>query len=289
MKLDILRVKKLTFKDTFIYMKEVFLNNFVNFSKMLGIWIAFCIFLFIVVELLPDFAVAILSVFAYIIFYLFYLAFIAQSRATIDTKRIGVMASLKEVYEDFMTRKAFDLLEIIPIALVLFLIIFFPSSIFAIPIAFIMALATIIFLCYTVLAQPVMVIKKTPMFTAIKKSINLITGYFTFVFGLMMAFILCSLIIYLLFSYIKISAFVNHVLTSAVIGVEIMFFAIMLAVIYTNLEVAWSTGFKTYEQGSVLSNELEETNHEFTEFFNKIPEVEIKEEENEEEEKLEDK
>ena len=289
MKLDILRVKKLTFKDTFIYMKEVFLNNFVNFSKMLGIWIAFCIFLFIVVEFLPDFAVAILSVFAYIIFYLFYLAFIAQSRATIDTKRIGVMASLKEVYEDFMTRKAFDLLEIIPIALVLFLIIFFPSSIFAIPIAFIMALATIIFLCYTVLAQPVMVIKKTSMFTAIKKSINLITGYFTFVFGLMMAFILCSLIIYLLFSYIKISAFVNHVLTSAVIGVEIMFFAIMLTVIYTNLEVAWSTGFKTYEQGSVLSNELEETNHEFTEFFNKIPEVEIKEEENEEEEKLEDK
>ena len=289
MKLDILRVKKLTFKDTFIYMKEVFLNNFVNFSKMLGIWIAFCIFLFIVVEFLPDFAVAILSVFAYIIFYLFYLAFIAQSRATIDTKRIGVMASLKEVYEDFMTRKAFDLLEIIPIALVLFLIIFFPSSIFAIPIAFIMALATIIFLCYTVLAQPVMVIKKTPMFTAIKKSINLITGYFTFVFGLMMAFILCSLIIYLLFSYIKVSAFAHHVLTSSVIGVEIMFFAIMLAVIYTNLEVAWSTGFKTYEQGSVLSNELEETNHEFTEFFNKIPEVEIKEEENEEEEKLEDK
>ncbi|MBR4508508.1 MAG: hypothetical protein IKP23_03440, partial [Elusimicrobiaceae bacterium] len=256
-------------------MKEVFLNNFVNFSKMLGIWIAFCIFLFIVVEFLPDFAVAILSVFAYIIFYLFYLAFIAQSRATIDTKRIGVMASLKEVYEDFMTRKAFDLLEIIPIALVLFLIIFFPSSIFAIPIAFIMALATIIFLCYTVLAQPVMVIKKTPMFTAIKKSINLITGYFTFVFGLMMAFILCSLIIYLLFSYIKVSAFAHHVLTSSVIGVEIMFFAIMLAVIYTNLEVAWSTGFKTYEQGSVLSNELEETNHEFTEYFNKIPEVEI--------------
>ena len=152
-----------------------------------------------------------------------------------------------------------------------------------------MALATIIFLCYTVLAQPVMVIKKTPMFTAIKKSINLITGYFTFVFGLMMAFILCSLIIYLLFSYIKVSAFAHHVLTSSVIGVEIMFFAIMLAVIYTNLEVAWSTGFKTYEQGSVLSNELEETNHEFTEFFNKIPEVEIKEEENEEEEKLEDK
>ena len=54
--------------------------------------------------------------------------------------REGALSSLKEVHEDFLRRKAFDLLEIIPIAIAFFLIVFFPSNIFAVPIAFIMAL-----------------------------------------------------------------------------------------------------------------------------------------------------
>ena len=283
MRLDNLWTKKLTFKETFIYMKEVLYSNFVNFSKLLGMWILFCVFFFCIVRFLPDFLVAILSVFAYVIFYLFFLTFIFQSRVTIESKRVGVLSSLKEVHEDFLKRKAFDLLEIIPIAIVFFLIVFFPSNIFAIPIAFVMALTIIIYLSYTILAQPVMVIKKMSMFTSIKKSTNLISGYFTFVFGLIITFIFCALIIYLPFSYIRPSLYIHQVLIASVIGADVMLFAIMLTVIYTNLEVAWSTGFKTYEQGSVLSNELEETNHEFTEFFKKIPEVEIKEDNKESE------
>ncbi len=287
MRLDILRIKKLTFKDTFIYVKEIVSSNVLNFLKLLGMWVLFSFFLFCIARLLPDFLIAILSVFAYIVFYLFYLAFIAQARATIDAKRITPLSSLQEVYKGFMARKALDLLEIIPIALIILLVGFFPSSIFAVPIAFIITLAMFIYVSYTILAQPAMVIKKLSMLDSVKNATSLINGYFTFVFSLIMIFALCALIIYLPFVFIKTSLFVHQVLMAALIGVEVMLFAIMLTVVYTNLEIAWSTGFKTYEQGSV-SDSLEDTNHDFTELFTKVPEVEIKEEIQTKEQKEED-
>lgn len=277
MQIDSLRTEKLTFKNTFFYLKEVFLGNFVNFLKLLSMWILFSAVFFFLANFLPDSLVAILSVVAYVVFYLFYLAFISQSRATINMEKVGVLSSLKDVYEGFLDRKAFDLVEIIPISLIFFLISFFPSSIFAIPIAFIMTLATIFFVFYTILAQPVMVIKKMSMFNSVKKGISLINGYFTFTLGLIMTFVICSLIIYWIFSYIRPTLFIHQVLTASVIGGEIMLFAIMITIIYTNLEVAWSTGFKTYAQGNTLLDNPEETNHEFTEFFKKVPEMEIKE------------
>lgn len=277
MNLDNLRNQKLVFKDTFIYLREVFLCNYFNFLKLLLLWILFSFSIFYGINFLPEYLVALSMIFAYIVFYLFYLAFILQSRLTIDNNKIGIFACLKEVAKGFFKRKGLDLIALIPVALIVFLTVFFPSSIFAIPLAFIITLAMIIFSAYTVFTQPVLVIKKMTMFAAIRYAISLMSGYFTFVLGLIITFAFACLILYIPLIFIKTSLVVHQTLVASLIGAEVMLFAIMLTIIYTNLEIAWSVGFKNYEEDSVLNNTPAENNHEFTEFFNRVPEVQIKE------------
>ena len=276
MNIENIHRKKLSFKDTFIYLKEVLLGNFFGFLKMLLLWVLFAFVFFYVVPFLPDYVVALLSILAYIVFYLFYLAFIAQSRAVIEETKLGTFACLKDIYKEFLHRKGFDLLELLPIALVVFLIVFFPSSIFAVPLAFIITLATIIYVVYTILTQPVLVIKKMQMFAAIRYAVSLINGYFTFVLGLIITLAFACLVLYIPFVFIKTSFLAHKVLVCFSIGIEVMLFAIMLTIVYTNLEIAWSVGFKNYNQEDIISNRSE-NNHEFTEFFNRVPEVQIKE------------
>lgn len=276
MSIDNIYRKKLSFKDTFIYLKEVLLGNFWSFVKIFFLWILFASILFYAISFLPDYLVAFLSILAYIVFYLFFLAFIAQSRAFIEKTKVGTFACLKDIYKEFLHRKGFDLLELIPIALVVFLIVFFPSSIFAVPLAFIITLATIIYVVYTILAQPVLVIKKMQMFAAIRYAVSLINGYFTFVLGLIITLAFACLILYLPLTFIKTSLFIHQVLVCSAIGIELMLFAIMLTIVYTSLEIAWSIGFKNYNQENIVANQAE-NNHEFTEFFNRVPEVQIKE------------
>ena len=168
------------------------------------------------------------------------------------------------------------------IYLVIFLIVFFPSSIFAIPLAFIITLATLIYVNWTILAQPVIVIKKMPMFAAIRYSVSLINGYFTFVLGLIITLAFACMVLYIPFIFIKTSLFLHQILVCFCVGVEVMLFAIMLTIVYTNLEIAWSIGFKNYEDEAFLDNSTKTENHEFTEFFNSVPEVQIKEEPEEE-------
>ena len=67
----------------------------------------------------------------------------------------------------------------------------------------------------------------------------------------------------------------------SLVGIEVFLFAIMLTVIYTNLEVAWSVGFKNYEEKQSWDTNRSENNHELTELFNSVPEIQIKEEDKE--------
>lgn len=277
MKIENLRLRKLTFRDTFLFVKEVLFSNFLKFFELFCFWVIFSFVLLYVVRFFSDYIDALLFLLAYIIFYLFYLTFIAQSRAVIDKKQIGLIKTIKDVFDGFLNRRGLDLLELIPAVIVVFLIAFFPSNIFAIPLAFIITLATIIFVAWTILVQPVVVIKKIAVIPAIKYSISLISGYFPFVLGLIFILAIGCLIFYLPFVFIKTSILFHKFFILSFIGIEVMLFAIMLTIVYTNLEVAWSIGFKSRTTDFPKDN-TQENNHEFTEFFNNVPEIKIEEE-----------
>lgn len=290
MEMDILRLKRLTFKNTFIFVKNILFANFLNFSKLFCLWVLFALLLSYAIQAFSDYFVAFSFILAYIVFYLFYLSFIVQSRAVIDKNKLGIFTTIKEVSSGFISRKGLDLLVLIPAVVVIFLIVFFPSSIFAVPLAFVITLTALICFSYIVLTQPVLVIKKMAIEPAIKYSMNLISGYFTFVLGLMLTLLIACTVLYLPFIFIKTSSFLHHFFIISMSGIEILLFAIMLTVVYTNLEIAWSVGFKNYVEGDFVPLNLPENNHEFTEFFNSVPEVKIQEDTTDTESKdLEDK
>lgn len=275
MKLDNLRSNELTFSDTFCYLREILFLNFSNFLKLFCLWVLFSFILVYCLRFFPVYFVVLSFIFAYIVFYLFYLTAIIQSRAQIDKKKIGVFKGLKEVSKGFIKRKGLDLLELLPAAIVVFLIVFFPSGIFAIPLAFIITLATIIFIVYTILAQPVVVIKKIAMFPAARYSMNLISGYLSFVIGLIATLAFACLILYIPFTFIKMPLFWYEFLLTSLAGIEVILFAILLTIVYTNLEIAWSIGFRIEEINP--SETQQENPHELTELFNTAPEIKITE------------
>ena len=280
MKIENLRLRKLTFRDTFLFVKEVLFSNFLKFFELLCLWVIFSFVLLYVVRFFSDYIDALFFLIAYIVFYLFYLTFIAQSRAAIDKTQIDLKKTIKDVFDGFLTRRGLDLLELIPAVIVVFLIAFFPSNIFAIPLAFIITLATLVFVAWTILVQPVVVIKKIAVVPAIRYSINLISGYFPFVLGLILTLAIGCLIFYLPFAFIKTSIFFHKFFILSFAGIEVMLFAIMLTIVYTNLEIAWSIGFKNRATDFPKENK-QENNHEFTEFFNSVPEIKIEEEKKE--------
>lgn len=275
MKLDNLRAKELTYKDTFFYVKEVLLLNYKNFLKLLCLWVLFAFLLLYVRKFLSDNFVAFSFILGYMVFYLFYLSFIEQARMAIDKHKENIFISLKNVFTGFMDRKGLDLLELLPAVVVIFLIVFFPSSIFAIPLAFIITLATIVFVAYTIVSQPIVVIKKINMIPAVRYSISLISGYFSFVMGLITSLALACLILYIPCIFIKLSAFWHHFLILTYAGIEVLLFAVMLTIVYINLEVAWSVGFRKYEDEDFTPVNSKDDDHEFTEFFNNVPEIKV--------------
>ena len=281
MKLENLRTKQLTFKDTFLYLKEVLVLNRSKFLAIFFLWFLFALLLTVIIRFSYDYIAAFSTVIAYVVFYIFYLNFIAQTRAIIDDNKISIWTSFKDVSNGFISRKGLDLLELLPIGIAILLIVFFSSSIVAVPLAFIIVLATFIFISYTIFAQPVVVIKKMKILPAVRYSINLISGSFSFVVGLIAALAFICLLLYIPCSFIKLPAFWHQFLVIFVSGTEGMFIAILITIVYTNLEVAWSVGFKSHDYEYFGSENKPENNHEFTEFFNSVPEVKIKEEDKE--------
>ncbi len=277
MGLENLRVRELTFKDTFIYMKAILLLNFLNFLKIFICWAVFAFLLSFLIKFFNEYFVVLSVILAYTFFYLLYLTSIRQTRFVIDNEKQSVFACFKQVSNGFLSRKGLDLLELIPALLVIFLVVFFPSSVFAIPFAFVVTLVTLILAAYAILVQPVVVIKKIAIIPAVRYSASLISGYLTFVIGLILTLAIACLLLYIPFIFIHLSSAWHYALVLSVIGIEALLFAIMLTVVYTNLEVAWSVGFKTYNTANVVTYK-EDNNHEFTEFFNTIPEVKISEE-----------
>lgn len=278
MKLGTLRDKKLNFKDTFLYTGEILFLNFLNFFKLYFLWVLFSFFLVYTIGYLSDYFVGLFFILAYTVFYLFYLSVIAQSRAVIDETEMGVFSSLKRAFAGFINRKGVDLLELLPTVLVIFLLVFFPSSIVAVPLAFILILATIAFTIYTILTQPVVVIKKIGMLFAIRYGISLISGYFIFVASLLASLAIACSVLYIPLIFIKTNLLLHYFSIISLAGIEVFLFAIMLTVIYTNLEVAWSVGFRNYEEKQLWDATKSEDSHELTELFNTVPEVQIKEE-----------
>lgn len=282
MEIDTLRAKKLTFKDTFIYVKEILFLNFFNFIKILFFWFLLAFLFSFSFKASLAYFVVFCIIIAYVSFYLLYLTFISQARATIDKKKRNVFFCFKKVSGGFFKRKGLDLLQLVPAILVISLVMFFPSSIFAIPLAFIITLATLIFAAYTIFVQPVVVIRKLAIIPAIRYSITLISGYLTFVIGLIFTLAIACAFIYIPLIFIPLSSIMHLALGLSLLGIDILLFAIMITVVYTNLEVAWSVGFKNYSMENVSAYNPE-SNHEFTEFFNKVPEVQIKDENKENE------
>lgn len=278
MELDNLRAKELTFKNTFIDMKEVFFLNFFNFLKIFICWVMFSFLLAFLIKFFNEYFIVLSMILAYTFFYLLYLTFIRQTRYVIDKEQQGVFFSFKQVLNGFLSRKGLDLLELIPALLVIFLVLFFPSSIFAIPLAFIITLLTLILASYAILVQPVVAIKELTIIPAVRYSVSLINGYLTFVLGLVLTLAIACSVLYIPLAFIKLTYALHYALVLSVLGIEFMLFAIMLTIVYTNLEVAWSVGFKSFNNGDVVYYKQQENNHEFTEFFNRIPEVKISEE-----------
>lgn len=281
MELDNIRSKELTFKETFIYMKEVLFLNFLNFLKIFIFWILFAFLFSFCVSIISDELVVLIVlsiIFAYVIFYLLYLTFISQARTTIDKEKQSVISCFKQIFDGFLGRKGLDLLQLVPAIFVISLVVFFPSSVFAIPLAFLVILAMLIFACYTILMQPILVIKKSKITrSTFSYSVSLINGHLTFVIGLVLTLAIACLVLYIPFVFIDLSYFWHYALFLVALGVEVLLFAIMLTVVYTNLEVAWSVGFKKYNTENIVAYNPE-NNHEFTEFFNSVPEIQIKEE-----------
>ena len=78
MKLENLRTKQLTFKDTFLYLKEVLVLNRTKFLAIFFLWFLFTLLLTVIIRFSYDYIAAFSTVIAYVVFYIFYLNFAAK-------------------------------------------------------------------------------------------------------------------------------------------------------------------------------------------------------------------